>query len=342
MLGQLYGVKGRSILHFSSDGTLIGAHEVIDDGALYTISISKDNRFVVVSSEGEVVIVGPDYTPQNRFKIITGSQAFAAIIPQSHIGDVDSVSSSPVLSFSIEGTIINVSWPCVPGATGYTLYYAPYPYSGPESIGSADVKGKTSLFYDLPVGASYYIAVKAYNDHGYSDYSNVEQFIITSQLLSPSVLSIAADGVSLTISWTGVTNASGYNLYFAPQPVTSSTSFSRVDVGSQTNQSFYLWENAAFALKVKAYDNLGNEGESSNTGTFIMGPPTPEWVDDDADSYREVDGDCDDNDFTVSPASIEICGDGIDNNCSGFVDEPFTCVFADSDFDGDTGGRLAF
>ena len=39
--------------------------------------------------------------------------------------------------------------------------------------------------------------------------------------------------------------------------------------------------------------------------------------DDDGDGYSEDDGDCDDADASANPAASEVCGDGIDNDCSG-------------------------
>jgi hypothetical protein len=55
-------------------------------------------------------------------------------------------------------------------------------------------------------------------------------------------------------------------------------------------------------------------------------------VDDDGDQYTENQGDCDDFDHTVHPGADEICDDGVDNDCNGYVDS------SEPDEDGDGWG----
>lgn len=54
------------------------------------------------------------------------------------------------------------------------------------------------------------------------------------------------------------------------------------------------------------------------TGSNILIYP---YIDSDGDGYSVEEGDCNDDDATVNPGAEEICGDGIDNNCNGEVDE---------------------
>ena len=61
------------------------------------------------------------------------------------------------------------------------------------------------------------------------------------------------------------------------------------------------------------------------------------FVDDDGDGYREVDGDCRDNNPDVNPGVVEVC-DGIDNDCNEGADEldaaDITVWYQDQDQDG--------
>ncbi len=100
-------------------------------------------------------------------------------------GDDDAAPVAPSISLSITGLNVAISWPAVDGATGYTIFYAPNPYLGPQSVASADLGNKTSVSYDLWAGASYRVAVQAYNDHGNSDFSNIEDFVIETPVVVP-------------------------------------------------------------------------------------------------------------------------------------------------------------
>ena len=86
--------------------------------------------------------------------------------------------AAPALSLSVYGTTVVGLWNSVPGAAGYIVSYAPYPYAGPETIGSFDMGTQTWFSVELWGGAAFYVAVQAYNSAGRSDYSNLLYFIM--------------------------------------------------------------------------------------------------------------------------------------------------------------------
>ena len=89
----------------------------------------------------------------------------------------DSVSSDSALEapkLTITGTTVSLSWTTVAGATGYTLYYAPAPYTGPASVKNIPMGTQTSMSGSLLDGDAFYVAVQANNSVGSSGYSNIE------------------------------------------------------------------------------------------------------------------------------------------------------------------------
>ncbi len=67
-------------------------------------------------------------------------------------------------------------------------------------------------------------------------------------------------------------------------------------------------------------DTADTSVDTSDTATDTSGTD-PNDVDDDKDGYTENGGDCDDTKPRVNPDAPERCGDAIDNNCDGQVDE---------------------
>ena len=93
---------------------------------------------------------------------------------------------SPVILVTQDGTKVSVTWSPVANASGYQLFYAPFPFTGPESIKSVDMGNTTSGSIELWDGAAFIVAAKAHNDASSSDFSNIELFILSkAPLLDP-------------------------------------------------------------------------------------------------------------------------------------------------------------
>lgn len=146
------------------------------------LSIANGNGFIQV---GVVSFGGSDNGPACGDPNAPGVYANVSVLAgfiQQHATDATfatfgTQSSAPVLSTSVNGQNVTISWTAHSGATGYTLYYAPSPAQSP--IGSLDVGQLTSLAGALPSGSAFYVAVQPYNASGpINVFSNVGEFSI--------------------------------------------------------------------------------------------------------------------------------------------------------------------
>lgn len=80
------------------------------------------------------------------------------------------------LSVVSSGLDTILSWNTVKGATGYRLFWAPFP--NPVFVDSADLGNITSLRADLWDGAALYVAVGAYNASDLTALSNIDTLLI--------------------------------------------------------------------------------------------------------------------------------------------------------------------
>ena len=88
---------------------------------------------------------------------------------------------APNLTINVDGRDVTASWDTVNNATGYRLFYADYPaaaFNPDPIIEEIDMGEQTSISVRLPKGTGFFVALKAYNDAGMSDYSNVEFFMV--------------------------------------------------------------------------------------------------------------------------------------------------------------------
>jgi len=100
---------------------------------------------------------------------------------------------SPVFSKSITDTHVTLSWSQIGNATGYMLYATTMPYNPNNQVYSIDLGSNLSTSFDLPPGAHYISAIKAFNASTSSDFSNTQIIKIEDK---PPALDIAGDWAS--------------------------------------------------------------------------------------------------------------------------------------------------
>ena len=166
---------------------------------------------------------------------------------------------APTLTVTIQGKTLTASWFSSANVSGYTFYYGAA--ADTASMTSIDAGTLTSYSTDLWEGAAFYLAIKAHNSAGSSNFSNIEFF----RILTTPVLTVSASGSTVTASWTAVPGAIGYTLYYAPYP--NADPIKSLDLGNQTGFSVSL-PNSAFYIAVQAYNNQTTSGYS-NIGNFI-------------------------------------------------------------------------
>lgn len=111
----------------------------------------------------------------------------------------------PSIEVTQNRTTISITWPPVLNSLGYRLLYAPYPYTGADSIQTIDMGDKTTLSATLWDGASFYVAVTAYDDSTSSNLSNIELFFLSAApILDPDALPVTGmswDKPPVSVSW---------------------------------------------------------------------------------------------------------------------------------------------
>jgi metallophosphoesterase (TIGR03768 family) len=101
----------------------------------------------------------------------------------------------PVLSVT-NGSWVYLSWTEVAGATGYTLTFAPMPFTDPASIVSVDMGTQKSVSGELPAGSAFYAAVQSRDNSGVSEFSNIVSIIIGTYPIAADVFTTVQKTVS--------------------------------------------------------------------------------------------------------------------------------------------------
>lgn len=183
---------------------------------------------------------------------------------------------------SITGEV-HISWSSVSDADDYGVYRS-------DDEVSYDFLGKvyTTSYDDLiEIDGTYYYRIKAGNEGGTSDFSNVEYVIIDIPGIPniPEVNEISYEiidsGIEIIVSWNEI-NCDTYNLYKEIITESKSTGFVLIEEGLiSTSYSEVLTDVGKYTYKISAVNDIG-ESEQSNPTTINI---SNEGVTDESNDY---------------------------------------------------------
>ena len=178
--------------------------------------------------------------------------AILVLLTTTSLADVNLIVND--IDVAVNGTEAKLEWSKASGATGYEVY-VDLPAIGYQCVGKVTGNKVTILGFDE--GEIYAVKVRAYNENGVSStYSSEIKFITgenaqtTSKLGEVSNIKAISEGTTGTISWDGVKDANGYEIY------ASVRNSEYIDIGSTTSTKVKLIgmdEDEIYSIKIQPY-----------------------------------------------------------------------------------------
>lgn len=123
---------------------------------------------------------------------------------------------------------ITVSWTAVAGATSYNVYYSTN--AGITPALATKVPGVTSgnALLGLTNGTTYYVVVTAVNAGGESIASTIASVAPITPPAAPTGVTLVPAPGQITVSWTAVTGAASYNIYYGTNSALTTTNGTKI------------------------------------------------------------------------------------------------------------------
>lgn len=212
--------------------------------------------------------------------------AGSAISPSSSATPATATTApqAPGITAIIAGnTQLSVQWNAVTGATRYEVYTGTVSDSSAavKYTGDANTSDLACTVTGLTNGTVYYIMVKAVNSIGSSDFSTAVPGTPVASVIAPSAPSapmITAGDTKLTVSWTAITEASEYEVYYGTSDDSSSAvTFSGDSITTDTSCTITgLTNGTIYYVWVKAVNSIGSSDFSTSaSGTPVLAATPP-------------------------------------------------------------------
>jgi hypothetical protein len=180
---------------------------------------------------------------------------------------------------------LTASWTAVAGADQYEVYYSTNNSIPATPAQTVNAPATTATMSGLTNNTTYYVWVKPKNANGTGETSAVASGM---PLTSPGNLTLSAANQQITVSWTAVTGATSYEVYYSTNttipasPSFTVTTTSRTITGLTNGTTYYFWVKAANATGTSAASPMASGKPVGNMGTVTLvsgnGQLTASWT----------------------------------------------------------------
>jgi fibronectin type 3 domain-containing protein len=219
------------------------------------------------------IILNAPMSAMNSWSMATGHLPSMHVAPAAPIG---------VTSTGGAGQV-TVSWPVVPRASSYNLYWSTTP--GVTTATGAKITAASSphIHSGLANSTSYYYIVTAVNSAGESAASSQASATTTAAPPIPTVPA-APSGVSatggtrqVTVAWPAVAGATSYNIYWATTSGVTKTNGTRITGATSPAVHSSLTDGTTYYYIVTAVNSIGESAPSAqfSAATLSATPTVP-------------------------------------------------------------------
>lgn len=186
-----------------------------------------------------------------------------------------------------------VSWTAVSDATAYEVWYGTADDSAAAAQFGADVPGTSTTITGLTNDTLYYVWLKAKNSAGTSAFGPSASETPVAPVVAPDppgAPTLTAGDTELAVSWTPVSGATAYEVWYGTTDVSGDADQFGTDVAGTSTTITGLSNGTAYYVWLKAKNTVGTSAFGPSASATPVAPPAALVLDFEADAIGTVYG----------------------------------------------------